>query len=365
MLPDERLRRVVPLAVRGIVAGETPVVTAMARNVERTESSTWAAAKRIYRFLENRRLPARVLKEGLYRCAQPTIEEEDPDYLVVALDPVNFEKPYTHNSEGVSTIRKSTPPDRHGKARLARGYPAITATLVNTRVPATTYANWFSYTTGFISENREIRRAIRTTGRLFPKRRVRFVGDSGLDNRKVFEWMGQEGEAEFVIRASHLERLVEVYNRRLDRWEGESLRDLVETAPLAAESWRVAFSHAGVNRTANIRIGWLELRLAETHQRLWAVVVEEYDRGEEEAVRTLVLLTDVAVANTDDARALYADWRLRGTDRARLSLLSGGGLGRRRDEGSEPGADAAVIRFSAAGDAIRYAPDGEVAAGSG
>lgn len=110
MLPDERLRRVVPLAVRGIVAGETPVVTAMARNVERTESSTWAAAKRIYRFLENRRLPARVLKEGLYRCAQATIEEEDPDYLVVALDPVNFEKPYTHNSEGVSTIRKSTPP---------------------------------------------------------------------------------------------------------------------------------------------------------------------------------------------------------------------------------------------------------------
>jgi hypothetical protein len=81
VLPDERLRRVVPLAVRGIVAGETPVVTAMARSVERTQSSTWAAAKRIYRFLENRRLPARVLKEGLYQCAQATIEEEDPDYL--------------------------------------------------------------------------------------------------------------------------------------------------------------------------------------------------------------------------------------------------------------------------------------------
>src|SRR3954470_14158529 len=34
VLPDERLRRVVPLAVRGIVAGKTPVVTAMARSVE-------------------------------------------------------------------------------------------------------------------------------------------------------------------------------------------------------------------------------------------------------------------------------------------------------------------------------------------
>ncbi|MCA1838341.1 MAG: hypothetical protein LC674_06185 [Actinobacteria bacterium] len=121
-----------------------------------------------------------------------------------------------------------------------------------------------------------------------------------------------------MIRASHLERLVEVHNRRLgDRWERESLRDLVETVPLAAESWQVAFSHAGVSRMATIRVGWLKVRLPETHQQLWAVVAEEYDcaaeqEEDEEAVRTLVLLSDVAVANTDDARALYADWRLKG-----------------------------------------------------
>jgi len=49
-------------------------------------------------------------------------------------------------------------------------------------------------------------------------------------------------------------------------------------------------------------------------------VAEEYDRAaeqegekeEEAASRTLVLLSDVAVANMDDARALYADWRLKG-----------------------------------------------------
>lgn len=40
VLPDERLRRVVPLPVRGIVASESPVITAMARSVRRTESST-------------------------------------------------------------------------------------------------------------------------------------------------------------------------------------------------------------------------------------------------------------------------------------------------------------------------------------
>jgi hypothetical protein len=33
-----------------------------------------------------------------------------PSHLVVALDPVNFEKPYTEDLEGVSTVMKSTPP---------------------------------------------------------------------------------------------------------------------------------------------------------------------------------------------------------------------------------------------------------------
>lgn len=78
MLPDERLRQVVPLAVRGIVAGESSVITQVARNVERTASTTWAAAKRIYRFLENPRLSPCLLQEGLYERAKATVEEEDP-----------------------------------------------------------------------------------------------------------------------------------------------------------------------------------------------------------------------------------------------------------------------------------------------
>ena len=44
LLPDRRLQRVVPLAVRGILAGETPVVTAMAQRVARTDSAPWPAA---------------------------------------------------------------------------------------------------------------------------------------------------------------------------------------------------------------------------------------------------------------------------------------------------------------------------------
>ncbi len=309
VLPDRRLYRVVPLAVRGILAGETPIVTAMAQSVARTDCDPWPAAKRIYRLLDNPRVPPHLLSKGLYHLARATVAREQPDYLVVALDPVNFEKPYTHSLEGVSTVRKSTPPNLEGKARLTHGYPALTATVVNTRVPATTYANWFSYKVDFRSENWELKCALRMTRAVFPQHRLRFVGDAGLDDQKLFAWIeGVKGE--FVIRAKHLERIVEVANPRLQRWESAVLGDLVQTVPFAT-TWEVEFSHAGKKREATVKVGWLELRIPETQQQVWAVVAEEYDK-EERAVRTLVLLTNVAVRREAEARAVYEDWRLRG-----------------------------------------------------
>ena len=161
LLPEKRLRRVVAQAVRGILAQETPVIAAMAQSISRQEMDCWAAAKRIYRFVENERFNHHRLDKGIYRVGQRTVREEHPEYLVVALDPVNFEKPYTKKLEGVSTVHKSTPPDLNGEARLARGYPAMTATVVNTRVPAISYANWFSYKTAdFLSQNWKIQRSI-------------------------------------------------------------------------------------------------------------------------------------------------------------------------------------------------------------
>src|SRR2546423_15156516 len=74
VLPDARLRQVVPLAVRGIVAGESPIVTAMAQSVARggggseqeekkKKNAGWAAAKGIYRFLGNPRLSVDLLQQ--------------------------------------------------------------------------------------------------------------------------------------------------------------------------------------------------------------------------------------------------------------------------------------------------------------
>jgi hypothetical protein len=258
LLPEKRLGHVAREAVRGITAQETPVIAAMAQSTPRQDGSCWAAAKRIYRFMWNERFNHHQLFKGVYHIARRTVTEEDPDYLVVALDPVNFEKPYTKKLEGVSTVRKSTPPDLQGEARLTHGYPAMTATVVNTAVPAISYLNWFSYKTAdFLSENREIQRSIRTTRWVFPGRKLRFVMDSGGDDQKNFAFLEPD---EFIITAKHMDRLVEVYNSRLNRWELEHLQDLVDCV-LWQVTYQVAFQHAGRTRLANLKMGWFLIRL--------------------------------------------------------------------------------------------------------
>ena len=304
LLPEKRLRRVVPEAIRGILAQETPVIAAMAQSTPRQEKSCWAGAKCIYRFIWNKRFNHHQLFKGLYRIAQRTVAEEDLNYLVIALDPVNFEKPYTKKLEGVSTVRKSTPPNLDGEARLARGYPAMTASVVNTIVPAISYLNWFSYKTAdFLSENREIQRSIRTTRWVFPGRKLRFVMDSGGDDQKNFAFLEPD---EFIVTAKHMDRLVEVYNSGLHRWETEHLQDLVDCVPWQV-TYQVAFQHAGRTRLADLKMGWFKIRLPETHQKLWALVAEDNLHP-----NTLTLLTNIPIQSITIAQQVYADWRLRG-----------------------------------------------------
>ncbi len=311
LLPDQRLREVALLAVQGILASQSPVVAAMAQSVSRQEADPWAAAKRVYRLLDNGRFTHAQLAKGLYEVAANTVRRERPPYLVVAIDPVNFEKPYTAKLEGISTVHKSTPPDLHGGARLARGYPAITSTIVNTCVPATTYAQWFSYTTDdFLSQNREVERAIVATRTLFPVEEygVRYVGDSGLDDQKVFGQV-ERVRAHFIIRACHLNRTVQVYNPRLDRWETESLQAMVNTVPHEG-SFEASFNHAGYKWVSIVNLGWLLIRLPDTEHPLWVLVAEDTDEGGRE--RTLVLLTNVPIHSMEDAQEVYSDWRMRG-----------------------------------------------------
>jgi hypothetical protein len=296
---------VVECIILGILGSQTPVITEMAGTNSKEKGETWPMAKRMYRFLDNQRVKTESVYQGLYEIGQPVVERENPEYLVVAVDLVNFEKPYAKAIEGVSIVHKATPPGLDGKARLAHGYPAITATVVNTKVPVTSYANWFSYqTTDFISQNKEIERAFETTHRLYPHYRIRFVGDSGLDDQKMLAQV-ENLKQEFVFRISHLERIVEVYNQRLDRWETETLKDLVEVVPYQV-TFQVLFTHAGQTHLDTVQFGWFMVRIPGTTHPLWILVADDITLH-----RQLVLITNIPLVSVRMAQMVYNDWRLR------------------------------------------------------
>lgn len=304
-LPDRRLMTVAALLTQGIVASQSPIITQMARGVSHLDQTIRPTCKRGYRFLANPRFTHRTLLKGLYGVGQCAVTVQRPDYLVVAVDPVNMEKPYTHALEGVSRVMKDTPPCLRHPKRITRGYPAITATIVNLAQPCTTYANWFSYTTvEFISQNREVERAFRITRTLFPSQILRFVGDAGLDDQKVFAQV-ERVHAEFVFRACH-DRQLEVYNDRLHRWEAGTLFDLVATVPFQFEQ-DVQFTHARQVRIVRTGFGWFKIRLLETQQVLWVVVAHDSVDN-----HNLILLTNVVLQNADTVRQVYGDWRQRG-----------------------------------------------------
>ncbi len=305
LLPDKRLCRVAEAIILGILGGQTPVITEIARQSSKDEGETWAVAKSIYRWMENKRFHSSDLFGSLYSIGQQIIAAEQPDYLVVGVDPVNFEKPYAEVVEGVSVIYKATPPALDGKARLTHGYPAITATVVNTKVPVTCYANWFSYKTDdFISQNKEIEQAFEQTCCLYPNYRVRFVGDSGLDDQKMFVQVANL-QQEFVFRVCHQERIVEVYNDRLDRWETEKLQDLVVCVPYQA-TFEVLFKHAGTERLDTIQFGWFKIRVPGTDRNLWILVADDQTIN-----RQLVLITNLPLTSLKAVQEVYNDWRLR------------------------------------------------------
>lgn len=56
------------------------------------------------------RFSHRALLKGWYGIGQRSVAEHAPSHLVVALEPVNVEKPYTEELEGVSTVMKSASP---------------------------------------------------------------------------------------------------------------------------------------------------------------------------------------------------------------------------------------------------------------
>jgi hypothetical protein len=303
-LPEKRLRAVSVLMVLGILAGHSPIITQMARGVRDGSRYILDMARRMYRFIWNRRLSSVQLQQGLYALGQATVARYDVQELVVAIDPVNFEKPYTHDLEGISTVHKSCPPDRQGKARLARGYPALTACVVNLPEPVVTYAQWFSYTREFLSENVELMQAITTTRALYPERALCFVTDSGLDDQKLFAAIGQ-APATFIIRVQHENRLVDVWNSQNHRFERTTVDALLADSPPLLKL-ETTFTHARQTRTVRVALGWFTVYLPDEPDPLWLLTIHDPDLD-----RDIGLLTNRPIQTAADAQAVFITWRCR------------------------------------------------------
>lgn len=69
-MPDVRLARIAERILLGILGGQSPIVTCMARQSSKDEGETWAAAKKIYRWLENERFDSQNLSVSLYEIGQ-------------------------------------------------------------------------------------------------------------------------------------------------------------------------------------------------------------------------------------------------------------------------------------------------------
>ncbi len=74
MLPDSRRKKVLGNMLLGILGGQTPVITGMARQNGKADGETWAIAKSIYRLLGNKRLETKVIYQGLYQVGLPVFE---------------------------------------------------------------------------------------------------------------------------------------------------------------------------------------------------------------------------------------------------------------------------------------------------
>ncbi len=126
-----------------------------------------------------------------------------------------------------------------------------------------------------------------------------------MDDQKIFAQVTRVN-CQFVFRVKHADRLVEVYNERLQCWEGpEHLSELAASVPWSLNI-KVAFHHAHKTRHTTVSLGWLVLRLPTTQLRLWALVAYDTDLD-----RQIILLTNIPIRTAEDAEQIYTRWRCR------------------------------------------------------
>ena len=319
ILPDARYRRTLYQFVPAILAARSPQPARAAAYAPDPPTNTWALAKRFFSLLNTPVFSHQDWLKVLYADAREVVEAmEENSYVLIALDTVNFEKPYARKMEGISKIRKSTPPGTlpYRAPRITRGYPAIFGLVLNAPYPAIAYQRLFSYTTpDFISQPMEWISAFQTIRQQLPDKRICVVADAEADDQKL--WREAKGcKLEFIFRATKV-RNIQVWNPRLHRWEDEELQSLAQVMA-GRFTFKVEFNHAGKKIPARVSLDWFRFRLPKGGDNYWAVVAETRVKKEDIPddawlpPRLLVLVTNRSVRGKKAAKRIYNDWCQRG-----------------------------------------------------
>jgi len=321
-LPDARLRRVLALALEGVLTSCSPVIARMASLVPSSvpSAAAQAVAKCFYRFFDNTRISRHDIWRGLHAHTRMLVNDAHLSVVPVVIDGLNLEKPCARTMPGLSTIQKAAIPNRRRSrvdrtrqdsparrkrdTELTRGFPTLACVALTKTVPALCFAHLFSYVTTFVSINREILRAIRTTRVVLTGHLIRFIADREFDDDQRLVWMAQGGN-QFLVRAYH-ERIIEVYDPQTQTWRRSSLQEYADTLSLPAQ-FHATFSHARKERHSLVRLGYGRIRLVTANGlQCWLIVAHAMIFR-----KPMWLLTDAPIAALDDAVALWQQYRNR------------------------------------------------------
>lgn len=325
VLPDARHRQALQRLAPALLASRKPYLsTAGARGVQ-ASTSAWALSKRFATLLHTPRFSHHTWLNVLYTQAVEQVAALPRHRrLLVALDPLNLEKPYARKIEGICQVYKSTPPgspprrsQRRQGGRVTWGYPSIFAIGLNTPRPTLLYHRLFSYTTDdFVSQPWEWTQAMRQLRQHLPDRPLCLVADAEADDQKIWR-DAQANGLELVARATK-ERNVEVWEPRRRCWQAQELQHWARSRRSRAHFAR-AFTHAGRTIPVRVHLAWARLRLPEDSFEFWVVKAQTEVIGRERPPdmwlpppHLVLVVIGRPIKNARQAWQAYQDWTQRG-----------------------------------------------------
>lgn len=291
-------RRFVFEMIYGIQARQSVHLTEVGRSLEETIPLI-KTENRLSRNLANKnirpRLQDAVAKEGAYRIKEDTL---------LALDITDIVKPYAKKMENLATVRDGS------TGELGDGYWVCQVAGVENEGNEITpmYGELYSQKArDFVSENEEIKKAIRKVGAATGNRGI-WVIDRGGDRRELYQELVPKAKRNrFIIRQKG-DRHLFFGKRKMPELA------IAQDCPLPYET-TIVREEKGLEKTYRLEYGFRAVRLPEYPQTpLWLVVAKGFGR------EPMMLLTNVPMRKNRNVlwwavSAYLTRWRIEETIR--------------------------------------------------